>query len=181
MNCLLDGLPETLTARESPAAAVTSINTTGSCACRARRQGRESAAAPAPPSACRNARRDRLQGWTDRSVTSGSRCATLLLQLGALLFELLERLERFPAIVHPAKSPIDASQAVVVRRCAGVEGDGGVERLDGRVEVALAIVRASLLKQRAVGFRIERERAPRVLQRSARIAGLVVIGAQVQD
>src|SRR5678815_3526361 len=113
MNCLSVGLPETLTARPRPAAAVTSVNTTPSCASRRRRQGRHSVAAPAHPRMRRNSRRDRVQ--RSRSATPSYRCAPLLLQIAALALELLEDFERLPAFLHPAQTPIDTREHVVVR------------------------------------------------------------------
>ena len=138
------------------------------------------AAVPTPPSARRNSRRERLDA-AHRPSSHGliPDARTLLLQLGALALQPLKHLQRLPALVHPAEAPVDAREHVVIRGRARVEYDRFVQRLGGILQLALPLVRASLLKQRAIGFRIERESAARVLQRLLGISGLVVVGAQI--
>src|SRR5262245_11082492 len=187
MNCLFSGLPDTLIARDRPAADVTSVNTAVAGPARATRLGMPRAAVPTPPSARKNSRRERLDparrkrlhAAIGRSVTPGSRRAPLLLQLGALALQLLKRLQRLPALVHPAEPTVNAREHIVIRRRARVEPNRRVQRLRGVLQVALPLVRAPLLEQRAVGLRIEREGTARVLQCLPGIVGLVVIGAQV--
>src|SRR5436190_2557256 len=158
MNCLFSALPETFTARERPAAAVTSVNSTVLATSCAARTGMATATVPTPPSARRNSRRDRRHAGIGRLVTASSRLAPLLLQLGALALQFLKRLQRGAALVHPAEATVDAREHIVVRGCARVERDRVVERLARVLELALPLVRPALLKERAVGLRVERER-----------------------
>src|SRR4029079_648310 len=176
MYCLLSGRPDTLIARARPAAAVTSVKTTDVCAARATILRAPRAAVPSPPRVRRNARRGIPHQRCFVSVSSSalltprSRCSSLLLELVVLAFELLENLQRLTAFVHQAETPADACEHVIVGGRARVQHDRLVQCSRRLVEFALPLEGARLLKQCAVGFRIEHQRGARVLQRLLRIA-----------
>src|SRR5207237_339838 len=115
----------------------------------------------------------------ERLVTPGSRSAALLFELGVLALELLEGLERLSAVFHQTETPTDAGEHVIVRGRARVHPARLVHHTGGLCQVSLALVCPPQLKQRAIRFGIERERAASVLERFVRIPRPVVVGAQV--
>src|ERR671910_1885411 len=150
MNSFRSGLPDTFSARDSPAGSVTSVKigpaALAGWSARATAARCETAARPIePPSSRRNPRREDacLRALVTRAVRRCSSGAArygppLLVELVGLAFEALEHLERLLALVRPPEATVYAAQHVVVRRGARVEGDRAVQRANRLVQPALA-------------------------------------------
>src|SRR5215207_1659651 len=191
MNSFRSGLPDTFSARDSPAASVMSVKigpaplagwSPRATAARCDTAARQSE----PPSSRRNPRRDDacLRALLTRAVRRCSRGAPrhgppLLVELVGLALEALEHLERLLALVRPPEATVHAAQHVIVRRRARIEGDRAVQRANRVVEPALALVGATALEPRAIGLGIELDRPSSVSERLVGIVRAVVVGAQV--